>query len=131
MFINAVSHTLFFAACCALLQVLLTVLVIIRRVQTGVSFLDGGDDQLLRRIRAHGNFAETAPMALLLLGLLELQGLPSSWLIALGVALLLGRSLHALSLLTHNAGWSRTAGMVMTISVLSFEAVCAAWLLWP
>lgn len=125
---TTVSLTLLFAACCALLQIALTALVIIRRAQTGVEFLDGGDPPLMRRIRAHGNFTETAPMALLLMALLELRGLGSAWLIAFGVALLLGRVLHAQSLLTNNAAWSRRGGMLMTLAVIAIEAVCALWL---
>jgi hypothetical protein len=122
---TSVSYTLFFAGCCALLQCLLTVLVIMRRAQTGVNFLDGGDDQLLRRMRAHGNFAETVPMALLLMLLLELRGLSSLWLIGFGIALLLGRILNAQGLLFPNAFWSRKAGMGLTIAVISIQGAWA------
>ena len=125
---NSVAVTLFFAACCALMQCLLTVLVIRRRLKAGVYFLDGGDDPLLRRIRAHGNFAETAPMALLLRALLEFSGLGRVWLIVFGVALLLGRVIHATSLLTNHAAWSRSLGMALTIGVISIEAVCGVWM---
>lgn len=125
---NSVALTLFFAACCALMQCLLTVLVIRRRLKAGVYFLDGGDDPLLRRIRAHGNFAETAPMALLLMALLEFSGLGRVWLIVFGVALLLGRVIHATSLLTNHAAWSRSLGMALTIGVISIEAVCGLWM---
>lgn len=125
---NTVAVTLFFTACCALMQCLLTVLVIRRRLKAGVYFLDGGDDPLLRRIRAHGNFAETAPMALLLMVLLELSGLDRVWLIVFGVALLLGRVIHATSLLTNHADWSRSLGMALTIGVISIEAVCGLWM---
>jgi uncharacterized protein len=124
----SVSLTLFFTASCALLQCALTALVILRRAQTGIDLLDGGDQKLLRRIRAHGNFSETAPMALLLMALLEISGLASAWLIAFGITLLLGRILHAQSLLTNNAAWSRRGGMVLTLAVISIEAVCALWL---
>lgn len=125
---NSVAVTLFFAACCALMQCLLTVLVIRRRLKAGVYFLDGGDDPLLRRIRAHGNFAETAPMALLLMALLEFSGLGPVWLIVFGVALLLGRVIHATSLLTNHAAWSRSLGMALTIGVISIEAICGLWM---
>ncbi|CAM8668555.1 COG3788 Uncharacterized relative of glutathione S-transferase, MAPEG superfamily [Comamonadaceae bacterium] len=125
---NSVAVTLFFAACCALMQCLLTVLVIRRRLKAGVYFLDGGDAPLLRRIRAHGNFAETAPMALLLMALLEFSGLGRVWLMVFGVALLLGRVIHATSLLTNHAAWSRSLGMALTIGVISIEAVCGLWM---
>lgn len=115
--------TMFFAGVCALLQCALAALVIMRRAQTGIGFLDGGDAALLHRIRAHGNFAETVPMALLLLALLEMQGLGRMWIISLGAVLLLGRLLHALSLLTNNAAWSRRGGMLLTLNMLSIAAV--------
>ncbi len=120
--------TLFIAGLCGLLQCLLTAIVIMRRAQTGVDFSDGGDPQLMRRIRAHGNFTETAPMALLLMLLLELRGVNASWLWALGALLIMGRSLHAQSILTNNARWSRIGGMIMTLSVLSIEAVLCVWM---
>lgn len=120
---NTPLLTLLFAGVCALLQCLLTVLVILRRAQSGVNLMDGGDKPLLKRIRAHGNFTETVPMALILIGLLELRGLQSTWLWALGICLILGRVLHATSLLTNGAIWSRLAGMVLTLTVLSAGGV--------
>lgn len=123
-----VPLTLLFAGCCALLQCALTALVILRRRQARVSFLDGGDKPLMRRIRAHGNFTETVPMALLLMALLEISGLGRMPLVIFGIALLVGRSLHAWSLLTNNATWSRAGGMAITLAVISLEAACALWL---
>ncbi len=126
--VRAVSLSLLFAGCCALLQVALTALVIARRLQVGVGFLDGGDHQLLRRIRAHGNFSETVPMALLLMGLLELRGLGSPWLVGFGIALLLGSLLHAQSLMTNNATLSRAGGMLLTLAAISIQSVLALWI---
>lgn len=119
--------TLLFAAGCALLQVALTALVIARRAKTEISFLDGTDSLLMRRIRAHGNFTETAPIALLLLGLLELRGLGSVVLFSFGSALLIGRLLHALGILHPRAAWARIAGMLMTLAVISVEALAGLW----
>jgi uncharacterized protein len=124
----ALKWTLLFAALCALLHVALTLLVIQRRAQSGIDLLDGGDQRLLRRMRAHGNFSETAPLALLLLALLELKGLEALWIIALGVFLMAGRFLHAWSLLTNNAKWNRRGGMVLTLLVISVEATLCLWI---
>ena len=126
----AIHLTLLFAGLCALLQCALTVLVIVRRVQTKVPLMDGGDNPLLRRMRAHGNFTETVPLALMLLALLELRGLPPAWLWALGLCLLLGRALHAASLLTTGALWSRLVGMVLTLAVLSVGGVLCIGVFW-
>lgn len=48
-----------------------------------------------RPARAHGNFAEYVPFALLLMALCEVNGLPDWALHALGVALVAGRAAHA------------------------------------
>ena len=120
---SAIHLTLLFAGLCALLQCALTALVIARRLQARVSLMDGDDKPLLRRIRAHGNFTETVPMALILIGLLELRGLEPAWLWTLGIGLLLGRVLHAVGLLVNGARWIRLVGMTMTLAVLSIGGV--------
>jgi uncharacterized protein len=120
---HTIHLTLLFAGLCALFQCVLTWFVIARRVKCRVSLMDGGDERLLRRIRAHGNFTETVPMALLLIALLEQGGLATKWLWALGISLLLGRVLHATSLLTNGALWSRSGGMVLTLAVTSIAGV--------
>jgi uncharacterized protein len=125
---NPVKWTLLFAATCALLHVALTLLVIQRRAQSGVDWLDGGDQRLLQRMRAHGNFSETAPMALLLLALLELSGLQAIWLLYLGGVFMTGRVFHAWSLLTDNAKWNRRGGMVLTLLSISAMALLCVWL---
>jgi uncharacterized protein len=120
--------TLLFAGLLGLLHFALTLWVIVRRAQTGISFGDGGDMAMLRRIRAHANFAETTPLALLLMALLEYKGLGTTALLSLGTALVLGRVLNASSILTNNAAWSRRGGMVLSLAVISIEAVLCLWL---
>lgn len=127
--LTAPRITLLFAACCALLQFALTVMVIARRAKTEIAFLDAGDNVLLRRMRAHGNLTETAPIALLLMGLLELQGLGSLPLWLFGTALLVGRTVHVFGLLNAGAIWARIGGMLLTLAVISLEAVAALWMI--
>jgi uncharacterized protein len=119
--------TLLFAGLCALLQTALTALVIARRAQSGVNLLDGGDAPLMHRIRAHGNFIETAPMALLLMALLEMNGLAAPWLWGFGALLVAGRLLHAYGLLKGGTSPARAVGMVMTLFVISIEGVMCLW----
>jgi len=49
-------------------------------------------------IRAHGNFAEYVPLTLLLMALCELAGVGALWLHVGGLALLVGRILHAIGI---------------------------------
>ena len=89
--------TLIYAGLLALLFLLLSWRVVQLRGH-GVSFGDGGNTTLLRRIRAHANFAEYVPFILLMLGFLELSHLPAWLLHTLGITLLIARLLHAYAL---------------------------------
>ncbi len=87
--------TALYAGLLALLFVLLSVNVIRHRMANMVSFGDGGDAELSRRIRVHGNFAEYLPLGLILIGLSETLGAPGMLVHGLGLALLVGRASHA------------------------------------
>ena len=51
----------------ALLAMILGAMVSIHRAKANISILHGDDMQLAEKMRRHGNLAETAPFALLLL----------------------------------------------------------------
>ena len=51
---------------------------------------EGTSEDLRRRLRAHANFAEYVPLALILMALLELQGAGGIVLNIIGVLLLVG-----------------------------------------
>ncbi len=120
---QTIHLTLLFAGLFALFQCFLTALVIVRRIQTGIHLMDGGDAPLIRRIRAHGNFAETVPISLLLILVLELGGLGATYLWWLGSCLLAGRILHAGCLVLDGLLPLRQIGMALTITTLSFGGV--------
>lgn len=106
-----------------LLLVYLSFRVIGVRRANKIGLGDGGNDELLQRVRVHGNFTEYTPMALI--GLFLMAGLAAAplWLHGLGAALTLGRVLHAFGL-SKNKGPSnpRVAGMLITFAVLLTEA---------
>ena len=64
------------------------------RAKEGISIGDGGNRELLMRMRRHANFVENVPLALILIGLLEVQGVSSTAIHALGGTLVVGRVLH-------------------------------------
>ena len=84
-----------------------------------------GDSRLLERyVRAHANFAEYAPLSLLLLALLDLGGWPGWLLHLLGLALLTGRLAHAWSFSAAELRLrSRTAGMLLTVTPIAIMAL--------
>lgn len=107
------------------LQIPLTVMVGYRRARTGIQFFDGGDQTLLRRMRAHGNYTETVPIVLLAMAASELTGAPAWLLWAGGASLLVGRLMHAAILVLKGWGLPRALGMILTfIPMLGFGIWC-------
>ena len=106
------------AAVLGLLGALLVVRVIVTRVRLGVNAGDGGHAALAQAIRAHSNFAEHVPLALLLLAFAEASGTARWTIVALGAALLVARIASAWGL-SHSLGPSqpRQAGAGLTVLV--------------
>lgn len=93
-----VTTTAVYAALLAILFLALCIRVMLERRHAYVPLGEGTSETLKRRIRAQANFAEYAPIALVLMALLELQGAGSFMLNAVGLPLLVGRLAHALGI---------------------------------
>ena len=120
--------TLLFAALHGLLLLVLVGRVSRLRHGRRIGFGDGGDPELARAIRVHGNFVEHVPFALLLLGLLELAGLPAPWLWAFGSALLLSRLMHAAGLSrSSGASFGRFYGTALTWTLILAMSLAGVW----
>lgn len=120
--------TLLVASLHVLVYLVLTMRVVRRRQAAQVGVGSGGDQALALRMRVHGNFAEYVPLALLMLGLLELCAMPATLLWTFGLALLVGRVLHAIGL-GGSAGKSfgRFSGAILTFLVLLAMALAGLW----
>jgi uncharacterized protein len=117
-------HTLFFyAALFGLLFVALSVRTLRLRVKLGIAIGDAGNQQLLRAIRVHSNFAEYVPLALLLIYFTEIQGASARFVHIACLCLLLGRLAHAygVSQLNENSRY-RIFGTAMTLGTLVVAA---------
>lgn len=119
-----IVHMPVYAALLALLYIGLSVRTIRLRRRLQVALGAGKHPDMLRAMRVHANFAEYAPLALILLLVLEAQG-TSAWLVhALGLALVVGRSLHAYGVSQSKENFAfRVSGMVLTFTVLGLAAV--------
>jgi hypothetical protein len=109
----------FYAGIFALIFFFLTMRVAMRRGQTHIVLGTGGDVELERRVRAHGNFIEYVPLAIILLGFMEAQRNSMYLLHALCILLLIGRICHAIAISrTGSEGPLRGLGMMLTGTVL-------------
>ena len=103
----------------AMMFIALTIRVVKGRYRAQVSLGDGGYERLQRDNRAHGNFAEQVPLALLLIALAEINGAPAWAIHVLGIALLLARLSHAYAIIQGLGALNfRKLGMLGTFLVL-------------
>ena len=99
------------------------------RGKLGVSVGDGGNPDLLLAMRRHGNFIEAVPLALILMGLLEMNGLSGTTIHVFGAVLVVARICHAVgikadSVATPLRGIGAGATALLTV-VMSVWAVVA------
>jgi len=112
----------------ALLMVPLSLQVSMRRIKLAGAPAGGAKDEILRRrIRAHGNFIEYAPTALIAVGLVELGGGATFLVAGLALAFFASRALHAIGMLYTSTPALRACGML--IQHAAFLAA-GAWLLY-
>ena len=116
--------TALYAAIIGLLAVILTVNVIRNRVVLKIDSGDGGNARMGMVIRAHANFAQHAPLALLLIGFAEALGTGKTVIHILGAALVLARLLSAWGLSSaEGQSFGRQSGAGLTVLVLAAASV--------
>ncbi len=119
-----IETTIIFAALFGILHVIFTLRVGGYRFRSKISLGDGGDKELRNRIRAHGNFTENVPIALLLLLLNELNGLAEGTLVTLGSVLLVSRLLHYVMIVSRGLPIVlRPISMIGTLGVILVSSI--------
>jgi uncharacterized membrane protein YecN with MAPEG domain len=93
------------------------------RGQLGVAIGDGGNRDLLLAMRRHANFVEYVPIALILLVLLELNGVSKIAIHSLGAALVLARICHAFGIKAENI---KSAGRAIGAAVSALVTLVAS-----
>jgi uncharacterized membrane protein YecN with MAPEG domain len=116
--------TALYAAILGLLGAFLTINVIRHRVAQKVNDGDGGNASLRMAMRAHANFAQLVPLALLLIGFTESIGTSKIIIHVLGAVLVLARLLSAQGLLSSEGQtFGRQSGAGLTVLVLIAASV--------
>lgn len=128
---NTLAFAASYIAALILLGLVLTIRVIVVRRGEKIGIGDGGNREIAKRIRVHGNFCETAPFLAAILILLPMLG-AKEWLIhAIGLSALTGRIMHAIGLgRTSGTSFGRIGGMMLTLLALGFGAIALLVLAW-
>ena len=118
--------TLIIAAAAALINIWLAIRVGRVRTSEKVSVGDGGNELLIRRMRAHANFVEYTPFFLILLALVELAWGTNIWLWGAAIIFILGRIAHGFGM--DGIGKLRMFGTMSTLLVLLSLAIYALFI---
>ncbi len=124
--IAVLSVTPLYIALLGLIWIPVTLRVGLYRAKNQILIGDGGDAEMLRRIRGQGNFIETVPLAVIMLVMMEVLGASDTWLHALGATLVIARLLHYVAMTEIGPGAGRPIGMFATLAVYLVSAV---WIL--
>lgn len=117
--------TLSSAAAAAIINIWLMIRVGQVRTSEKVSVGDGGNEKVIRRMRAHGNFVESAPFVVLLVGVIELAGKGQPWLAYVAGIYFLGRVAHGVGMDGGALGKGRMIGTLVTLLTLVGLAAAA------
>ena len=124
----AVSITAAYAAVLGLIILALGINVTRHRIKLKVSLGDGGNPEMLRMFRLHGNAVEYVPLALVLMLAYEING---GWHLALhviGIALIAARLIQTAGMWSTNMpGLGRRMGQALTWSSLAALALLNLW----
>ena len=125
-----VPITLLTAAAAVFVNLWLGARVVNSRREHQVKLGDGGNEAVLRRMRAQANFTENAPLFLILLGGLELAGANSLGLAVFAGIFVLARISHAVGMEGGDLVRWRVYGMMGstlgTVGLALWAIVCAA-----
>lgn len=118
--------TALYAGLLTLLFLGLALRVVYLRRTEKVGLGDGGNRTLRKAVRAHGNLAESAPLTLLVMAIVELGGAPGWALHAAGAATVGGRLMHAWGLSRRSGtSFGRFWGLALHWAALGALAVLA------
>ena len=110
--------TLTLAGVAALINIWLMVRVGRVRASEKVSIGDGGNEKVIRRMRAHANYGESLPIVLILIGVIELATGTAVWLWLVGGIYMLGRVAHGIGMDGGKFGKGRMVGTILTLLVM-------------
>lgn len=117
-----------FAAVAALINLWLMIRCGRVRTKEQVMVGDGGNEAVIRRMRAHSNYIESTAFVLVLLVLIELAVGPATWLWAVGGVYFAGRIAHAIGMDgVMNARFAGTLITLLTQLGLAITAIVIVW----
>ncbi|MEO9634215.1 MAG: MAPEG family protein [Roseobacter sp.] len=118
------------AAICALMLIFMKFKVIGQRVKTETMFGAGDDDEMKMVRGTHANLAENAPIALILMALLELASAHHWTLTGLAALFLISRVLHIYGMYQHHGAGNLRFRQIGVLGTAISIVAMAFWILY-
>src|SRR5690554_2227915 len=127
-----VPVTAVFAAVIGLLLLVLSGQVVKYRLKYRMRLGVNDDPEFEAAVRAHANLVEYAPVGLIMLAIVELNGVASGLVYRTGMALLVWRILHAWGMINGKGGRrkARMIGIWLTWLAILVAALLLLWNVW-
>ena len=108
---------------------ILTIITIKARKSTKVAYGDDGNKELIKAVRAHGNFFEFTVFFIISSFLLEILDANQIYVLFVNIVFLLGRISHAYSMLKEKIIF-RMIGMMATLISYAVNCIYLLYLYW-
>ncbi len=108
---------------------ILTIITINARKSTKVAYGDDGNKELIKAVRAHGNFFEFTVFFIISSFLLEILDANQIYVLFINIVFLLGRISHAYSMLKEKIIF-RMIGMMATLISYAVNCIYLLYLYW-
>ena len=106
---------------------ILTIITIRARKSTKVAYGDDGNKELIKAVRAHGNFFEFTVFFIISSFLLEILDAGQIYILFVNIVFLLGRIFHAYSMLKEKLLF-RMIGMILTLVCYTINCIYLLYL---
>ena len=106
---------------------ILTIITIKARKSTKVAYGDEGNKELIKAVRAHGNFFEFTVFFIISSFLLEILDANQIYVLFINIVFLLGRISHAYSMLKEKILF-RVIGMIATLASYTINSIYLLYL---
>ena len=106
---------------------ILTIITIKARKSTKVAYGDEGNKELIKAVRAHGNFFEFTVFFIISSFLLEILDANQLYVLFINIVFLLGRISHAYSMLKEKTLF-RVIGMMATLNIYALNCIYLLYL---
>ena len=113
-----ITTTIIFTGLFLLMHTALSITTSANRAKYDIDFGDGGNQAMLRAIRAQGNFIEYVPILLIAMGISEFTGAPEWFIWTCGWVLVVARISHAGYMLGFAGKPARLTGAGLTFLLM-------------